>query len=148
MDAIKKQFEFEAETEEEKNDWIKLLSQNIDGEFDPLHIKPSFDDVDGELIWNVRAELSADQTTIFDDFKAKVFAIPNISEYIVKWLTDDCLYRFLRFFIFLFFFLNYFTFIIFNYLCGKNFLRIIIIFNNNFKFQIVLIFLFKTKIIK
>lgn len=96
IDTGKRKFIFTAKDHDESSEWVTTLSQCLDGEHDPDHIKPVFDDVDGKKVWNVRASISDEHLEKLKEMHSIVSDM-ELDERTKNWCDDACLCRFLRY---------------------------------------------------
>merc|ERR1712137_341485 len=95
IDTGKRRFSFKSSESSAINEWATLLSECLDGEHNPDHIKPVFDEVDGERIWNVRASITEEQKAKLSEMREEVDKV-DLDEATRQWADDACLCRFLR----------------------------------------------------
>ena len=95
VDTGKRRFEFAAEDTTAAGEWEAMISECLDGEHDPDHIRPVFDDVDGEKVWNVRESLKPEHLAKLEELHELV-NVMELDEKTKKWCDDACLCRFLR----------------------------------------------------
>jgi len=92
IDTGKRKFLFAAETDDEAHEWLTLLAEALDGEHDPDHIKPVFDE---NGIWDVRAGLKPEELEKLEKMHEIVNGM-ELDEKTKAWCDDACLCRFLR----------------------------------------------------
>ena len=91
VDTGKRKFIFTAETHEEATEWLCLISQALDGEHNPDHIKPVFEDG----VWVVRGSLKEEELAKLEEMHSIVNQM-ELDETTKNWCDDACLCRFLR----------------------------------------------------
>jgi len=96
VDTGKRRFTFTAENADMASSWITDISLALDGEYNPDRVVPTFIEVDGERIWDVRAGLNAEQIGLVEKLRSMVDDIEGVTEESKQWCDDACLCRFLR----------------------------------------------------